>query len=125
MELEFRARIIETNEIFPVDAVWFNSSVCLDVTNSDYMWKTKVYGLKEVELLQYTGLKDKNGKNIFRGDIVIGRNRRTDWKERNEKVTFLNGCYMFGNWNAHEYFNGHAEIEVIGNIYENPELLEG
>ncbi|MEK5133180.1 YopX family protein [Bacillus sp. FSL W8-0645] len=31
---------------------------------------------------------------------------------------------MFGVWNAHEYFNKHQHIEVVGNIYQNPDLLE-
>lgn len=73
--------------------------------------------------MQYTGLNDKNDKEIYEGDIVQGRYRGYEMQNVPQKVTFLNGCFMFGNWNAHEYFNRHQEIEVIGNIYENLELL--
>ena len=73
---------------------------------------------------QYTGLKDKNGKKIFEGDTVwFG-----DEKERGV-VYFDNSCSRFAvrfdTFDAafdHLYSN---ELEIIGNVHDNPELMEG
>lgn len=82
-------------------------------------------------VMQFTGLKDKNGKEIYEGDIVIGR---SDDSAEVSKVTVEWDEKMSG-WKPFNYFstNGvnHIEdaffdlstCEVIGNIYENPELL--
>ena len=67
--------------------------------------------------MQYTGLKDKNGKEIYEGDIAILPDR---WPKF--PVRYIDGmfCLEGTSWPLHEYYK---ECEIIGNIYENPELL--
>ena len=69
-------------------------------------------------LLQYTGLKDKNGKEIYEGDIISYGNVGAS----NDIVKYEEGGFKpFINMAG-----PHAEeIEVIGNIYENPTLIKG
>lgn len=79
---------------------------------------------------EYIGLNDCKQNEIYNRDIVKGINRNYDNKDNIEdyyeifKVTYLNGCYMFGNWNAHEFFNRFTRIEVVGNAFENPNLIK-
>ena len=78
-------------------------------------------------VMQYTGLKDKNGKEIYEGDIVL---TRTSLKFI---ISYKNGAFIkcWQNYNVYLLYDslikdGCTEAyEVIGNIYENPELLEG
>ena len=71
------------------------------------------------KLMQYTGIKDKNGKEIYEGDIVEFYSNVED-EIITEKVE-----YHFGIYRAGDYFVGkiYNKCKVIGNIYENPELL--
>jgi uncharacterized phage protein (TIGR01671 family) len=84
--------------------------------------------IDRIELMQYTGLKDKNGKEIFEGDIV-----KCAFATGKEpcKVIEEKGCFWVSQkgmkylqTEAHDNLYWHnSECEVIGNIYENPELL--
>jgi len=88
-----------------------------DILSVDSLSKES-YGLHQVELIQFTGLKDKNGKEIYEGDIL------------DKAYLSLGGSYVV-EWDDNEYNCGWNTIkddsdvgEVIGNIYENSELLE-
>jgi uncharacterized phage protein (TIGR01671 family) len=80
-----------------------------------------VYG--EVVFLQYTKLQDKNGKEIYEGDVIESKNERKG-EYRKGVVVFEaeNVCQSGFNFGSVGWYQD--EIEVIGNIYENPELLE-
>lgn len=93
---------------------------------------------KDFELMQYTGLKDQNGKEIYEGDILVPTNKEMrsivkfgeatvgdDFHEQ----TFV-GWYLENKNGAVDELNDfevnseYRKMEVIGNIHENPELLE-
>lgn len=78
----------------------------------------------ELEVMQYTGLKDKNGREIYEGDIVSypGIGRSEDQEPDLLVVKWLenDGCFIFGGVRT-DYAIRYGE--VVGNIYENPELI--
>ena len=74
---------------------------------------------------QYTGLKDKNGKEIYEGDIVT---LTGEWEEIEYDdcyiIAFENGCFRVGDGYDNEAGHYLSDWRIIGNIHENPELLE-
>lgn len=81
----------------------------------------------DIHLMQSTGLKDKNGKEIFEGDIVDYKGRKAVVKWHGSYASFI---YRFvdelqervSEW--HPLFLAYYHFEIIGNIYENKELLD-
>jgi len=81
-----------------------------------------------IELMQFTGLYDKNGKEIYEGDIIEAEEPRFESGVYKYEVTFEDGTFGGNNhqgefYPLQEWTEKQATVEVIGNIYENPDLL--
>ncbi len=74
---------------------------------------------ENVEIMQYTGLKDKNGKEIYEGDVVEGQK---DFYPRSV-IGFEDGSFVIKQTPLAKWKVSHFELKVIGNIYESPELI--
>ena len=88
-----------------------------------HLWYDALDYSEVYAVMQFTGLKDKNGREIYEGDILKSFNCLI-------RVEFFGGCF-YGNWyndatgnmiNAQLNIN-NQDSEIIGNIFENPELL--
>ncbi len=83
--------------------------------------------INEIELMQSTGLFDRNGKEIFEGDILDYRGRKALVRWHGSYASFI---YRFvdephkqkAEWKP--LYLAYMKCEIIGNIYENPEFLE-
>lgn len=95
---------------------WENWTV--KITNMSSTW----YMSDDFELMQFTWLLDKNGKEIYEWDILKFRTKENNFV----KVYFDDGGFKMKVWNtisSLSYFLGKYQCEVIWNIYESPELL--
>lgn len=138
-ELKFRVWIERYKKYMPISLIDFEpisgKIVSVEVIATGGDW-AKFYP-EEVILEQYTGLKDKNGKEIYEGDIIS--------EQIDAGMTGIDGKYSYvvkwseyfcsfivqtiktptGEFLRDEIYQLNMSREVIGNIHENPELLEG
>lgn len=127
-EILFRGKRLDNNKWY------YGSYLFIQVPNYDWTGKasTKVEDVHYIvnqediniavypeTVCQFTGLCDKDGTKIFEGDIVSYREFGVDHKSVVE-YEFAEGWYPFGGNYGHYY----GDTEIIGNIFDNPELLE-
>ncbi len=81
--------------------------------------------LEDIHLMQYTGLKDKNGVEIYEGDL-LSSDHTTNARNAPQIVAYsmlpVHGDYQESYGYTFDY--RAEELEIVGNIYENPELLK-
>ncbi len=127
--IKFRAWDIKNKEMVGVRTIdWNDGGVIEEVDTKTYCWSDRFSPptLSGVVIMQYTGLLDAKGKEIYEGDIVSwnswGSGNEGSWKTApmtwDEKEC---GFRLNGNSFSPSIYE---RIEVIGNIYENPELLK-
>ena len=103
----------------------------VQVKNEKYfaMWE-----FENIELLQFTGLKDKNGVDIYEGDILEVNHHWDDYDGCSGTEKFLGvaifkeGAFQVSRFEKMEFYLASSIIisnEIKGNVYENPELMEG
>lgn len=126
-EIKFRGKSICEGQwifgdLFRTD---LDGEVAIQFYDEEDGWMTAIVRPETVG--QFTGVADINGRQIYEGDIVRVRVSNDRFKKnprfRNGVVTF---CEYDGGWTNGCYFRFLPQrMEVIGNIHDNPELLEG
>ena len=132
-EILFRGKRIDNGEW--VEGAYFpdkngDALICTNIiagTPIDESAMCITWGVDPATIGQYTGLTDRNGQKIFEGDVVL---KRTYLGKKPFPVTFGGGMFHcgFGGGSStalHRYSLEDKQIEVIGNIHDNPELMEG
>lgn len=119
--LRFRAWLKEDKEMVDVEEINFYNGE-FDFIGDATTWMCKS---NDCVLMQSTGLTDKNGKEIFEGDVVKMAKNVYSEPTNYEIVRHRGGAYRLESKQyGCELWLRHTDCEIAGNIYENPELLE-
>ena len=123
-EIKFRAWLKEDKKMVNVETMDFTDKSMQYLEKNEIInaYLLKRMSFDDVELMQYTGVKDKNGKEIYEGDIIIckyGPQIAMEVKWVDE------GFRTLGKYDGDNYVGFVKDsAEVIGNVYENKNLLE-
>lgn len=127
-EIKFRVWDVENKEMLEVQELDFESTFYggrIAIRPDQY---NDYFNTEDMILMQYTGLHDKNGKEIYEGDIV-GIDYLSYIVTGVVTYSTKDAMYILTNTNSiadeNEPLGDYKNLEVIGNTYDNPELLGG
>ncbi|PFQ42800.1 hypothetical protein COK05_24435 [Bacillus cereus] len=123
-EIKFKAWDKADKEMYEVGYIDFPSKkIQLASIRDEICYKAFEVDMNEIEVLQYTGLKDKEGNGIYEGDVLkfSGNVVGLGIVKYNENFATFQACngnsgWLFGNESG-------TSIEIIGNVYENLDLV--
>jgi uncharacterized phage protein (TIGR01671 family) len=127
-EIKFRGKQVNTGEWLYGDLIHNNEQTLINpIFQEPYEYPDDFDGNVLPETVgEYTGLPDKHGKEIYEGDIVRGNkgNKSNDvwvvfWNVKEAEFSIRPHDFRY-----HYKLNGLGKVEVVGNIYQNPDLLE-
>lgn len=110
----------EADDIITID--FEEKQICVKTL---FFGKVSYYDLDDVVLMQSTGVRDKNGKEIFEGDVVKMAKNVYSEPTYYEVVRHRGGAYRLESKQyGCELWLRHTDCEIAGNIYTDPELVE-
>jgi uncharacterized phage protein (TIGR01671 family) len=125
-EIKFRGKRKNGSELFIGDLNHINGKVyILPRTEDTPLNGPDWFEVDEETVGQYTGRKDKNGKEIYEGDIVktgTDKNMVIGWSDRFASFVINRDGWAFQHWFGEACDS--SDCEVIGNIHQNPELIQ-
>lgn len=122
-QIKFRAWGNNTQQMLEWNEICRSKELLFSIFNNEYFPVNPPKYLWNV--MQFTGLLDKTGKEVYEGDIIrftqhlfnVSSNK---WPKKTKVVKWLD---WEGKWNLRETNAGESNFEVIGNIYETPNLM--